>query len=169
MALSENLLPQGTGLFGTVTSASSLGDISHFGYASPTAGVMACASSPREMDGETFTHQVAPTLTTRSPGQSWPQEIMSLNWPTSRPPPVGHSTGWWPDWRQQLVGIRVRVFWPYVVSEFLATKTFCVWWRTVPSVPWGQSPLGGFSTGKVEDTWEAPLNLPSMPFVALVT
>lgn len=34
MALSENLLSQGSGLFGTVTSAYSLGDTSHFGYAS---------------------------------------------------------------------------------------------------------------------------------------
>lgn len=37
LSLSQTLLSQGSGLFGSVTSASSLGDIKHFGCASPTA------------------------------------------------------------------------------------------------------------------------------------
>lgn len=59
LSLSQTLLSQGSGLFGSVTSASSLGDIKHFGCASPTAhcplpSVLACASSPTRggLDGK---------------------------------------------------------------------------------------------------------------------
>ena len=79
MALSENLLSQSPGLFGTVTSASSLGDISHLGYASPTAQCYGlCFFSKR--DGWENGHTPGGSmLTTSSLCQSWPQDIMPLN------------------------------------------------------------------------------------------